>query len=87
MSKQIMWTTKSGEKIPIKEMTTQHIKNCIKAIEEERIQIGETIDLGYTGDGEGDGIIYDFIDMSEEYLQAFEKELKNREVSKWAKKE
>ena len=61
-------------------MTTQHIKNCIKAIEEERIQIGETIDLGYTGDGTGDGIIYDFIDYSKDYIQAFKEELKNRGV-------
>jgi len=72
------WTTKNSEKISIKNMTTQHIKNCIKAIKEERIQIGETIDLGYTGDGDGDGIIYDFIDKSEEYIKAFEKELNNR---------
>ena len=76
----IMWKTKNGEDISIKDMTTQHIKNCIKAIEEERIQIGETIDLGYTGDGCGDGIIYDFIDYSKDYIQAFKEELKNRGV-------
>lgn len=75
-----MWTTKNGDKILIKDMTTQHIKNCIKAIEEERIQIGETIDLGYTGDGEGDGIIYDFIDHSKEYIEAFRNELKSRKT-------
>lgn len=72
------WINKNGDKILIKNMTTQYIKNCIKAIEEERIQIGETIDLGYTGDGEGDGIIYDFIDHSKEYIQALERELEIR---------
>ena len=73
------WETKTGEKIKIKDMTTQHIKNCIKAIQEERISIGETIDLGYTGDGCGDGIIYDFIDYGNDYINAFENELKERE--------
>ena len=72
------WTTKNGEKILIKDMTTQHIKNCIKAIEEGQIQIGKTIDLGYTGDGAGDGIIYDFIDKRKEYIEAFKRELENR---------
>lgn len=78
MKNNLMWKTKNGEELYIKDMTTQHIKNCIKAIEEERIQIGEIIDLGYTGDGDGDGIIYDFIDYSQDYIQAFKNELENR---------
>lgn len=28
------WTTKDGREIPLKEMTTSHIKNCIKFLEE-----------------------------------------------------
>lgn len=72
------WCTKNGEKILIKDMTTQHIKNCIKAIQEDRIQVGETIQLGYTLDGDGDGMIYDFIDYSKDYIQAFNEELKRR---------
>lgn len=72
------WCTKNGEKILIKDMTTQHIKNCIKAIQEDRIQVGETIQLGYTQDGDGDGMIYDFIDYSKDYIQVFNEELKRR---------
>lgn len=72
------WKTKNEEEILIKNMTTEHIKNCIKAIKEDKIQIGETIQLGYTGDGEGDGIIYDFIDYSKDYIKAFNEELNRR---------
>lgn len=72
------WITKNEEKILIKDMTTQHIKNCIKAIEENRISVGQTINLGYTGDGDGDGIIYDFIDYGEQYIKAFKNELERR---------
>ncbi len=72
------WTTKNGDKIEIKDMTTQHIKNCIKAIKEERIVIGINIDIGYTGDGDGDGIIYEWLDDGDNYIRAFEEELKRR---------
>ena len=72
------WTTKNGDKIEIKDMTTQHIKNCIKAIKEKRIIIGTNIDVGYTGDGDGDGIIYQWLDSGDYYVKAFEEELKRR---------
>lgn len=72
------WITKNNKKIKIKDMTTQHIKNCIKAIQEDRIQVGESIQLGYTQDGNGDGIIYDFIDFSKDYIKTFNEELKRR---------
>lgn len=73
-----MWETKNGEKIHIKDMTTEHIKNCIKAIQEDRIQVGKSINIGYTGDGDGDCAIYEWYDMGNDYIQAFEEELKRR---------
>jgi len=74
----LRWKTKEGKELNIKDMTTQHIKNCIKAIQEDRIQVGESIDVGYTGDGDGDGIVYQWIDYGKDYIKAFEEELKNR---------
>lgn len=76
----ITWKTKDGKILNIKDMTTEHIKNCIKAIEEERIEVGEWIPLGYTGDGDGDGIEYQWIDYGENYIKAFKRELKNRGI-------
>lgn len=75
-----MWKTKNGEKTYIKDMTTEHIKNCIKAIQEDRIQVGKSINIGYTGDGDGDGAIYEWYDMGNDYIKAFEEELKRRKV-------
>lgn len=72
------WRTKNGTEIEIKNMTTNHIKNCIKAIKEERIVIGENIDVGYTCDGDGDGITYAWLDNGDIYIRAFEEELKRR---------
>lgn len=72
------WKTKNGNKIKIKDMTTEHIKNCIKAIQEGRIQVCKNIDIGYTGDGDGDGIIYQWVDYGRDYIRAFEEELKKR---------
>lgn len=76
------WTTKNGAKIPIKDMTTDHIKNCIKALKEKRIVAGRRVNIDYTCDGDGDGVIYDFIDDSNDYIKEFEKELERRETRK-----
>ena len=78
------WKTKNGTEIDIKNMTTNHIKNCIKAIKEERIVIGENVDIGYTCDGDGDGITYVWLDNGDIYIKAFEEELKRR--NEWGKK-
>lgn len=78
------WTTKNGDEIEVRDMTTQHIKNCIKAIKEKRIVIGKNVDVGYTCDGDGDGIIYDWLDNGDIYIKAFEEELKRR--NEWGKK-
>lgn len=72
------WKTKDGKEILIKDMTTNHIKNCIKALQEERIKVGETIDVGYTSGGDGDGIMYEYIDYSNDYIKAFSEELLRR---------
>ena len=76
------WVTKNGTKILIKDMTTDHIKNCIKALKEKRIVASRRVNIGYTCDGDGDGVIYDFIDDSNDYIKEFEKELEKRESQK-----
>lgn len=73
------WKTKDGKEILIKDMTTEHIKNCIRAIKEDRIKIGAKIFIGYTQDGDGDGQVYDLIDYSKEYIKIFEEELRSRD--------
>ncbi len=78
VNKIIKWVTKNGEELLIKDMETSHIINCIKAIRDGRIQIGETINLGYTADGEGDGVMYDYIDYKKDYIEAFQEELEKR---------
>ena len=73
-----MWETKNGEKIHIKDMTTKHIENCIKAIKKGKVFVGIRMNIGYTGEGDGDGAIYEWYDMGNDYIQAFEEELKRR---------
>ena len=72
------WRTKDGKEIAIKDMTTEHIKNCIKALQEDRITIGYTISIGYTADGDGDGEMFEFINCADDYIEAFKEELLNR---------
>ena len=72
------WKTKDGKELLIKDMSTKHIKNCIKAIKEDRVHVGVHLDVGYTGDGDGDGVIYQWIDYGNEYIEAFKDELKRR---------
>ena len=58
-------------KLKISEMTTQHIKNCIKALMEDRIMITE---MPFAEDK-----MY-FLDCKNDmYIQAFKEELKKRE--------
>lgn len=75
------WTTKYGEEIEIKDMETDHIKNCIRLLENGHMMT-ECIDIGYTCDGDGDGIIYCNVPnekLTNDYLKAFKKELERRE--------
>lgn len=72
-----IWKTKNGKKIKVKDMTTQHICNCIKCIEEGRIVF--LVSLGYEVDN--DFITYDEdIIEKREWLKTFKEELKNRGV-------
>jgi len=32
---ELIWTTKDGQSIPIREMTTQHLENCLKHFNQE----------------------------------------------------
>ena len=70
------WKTKNGDKIKIKDMTTQHIKNTIKAIEEGRINF--LINLGWAEDNDFQ-IIDEDTERKEYWLDVFYDELKKRE--------
>ena len=45
-----IWTTQNGNKIKVKDMTIQHIKNCIRCIEEGRINF--IINMGWAEDND-----------------------------------
>ena len=69
------WKTKNGDKIKIKDMTTQHIKNTIKAIEEGRINF--LINLGWAEDNDFQ-IIDEDTERKKYWLDVFYDELKKR---------
>ena len=72
-----IWITKNGEKIAVKDMSTQHILNCIKAIKEEKIIF--VTNTGYAPDN--DYIEYEENDLGRErWIKTFENELKKRGV-------
>ena len=71
------WTTRNGEILAIKDMTTEHIKNTIKAIEDERIVF--QINLGYFEDNDFQVIDEDTFTKNE-WLKAFREELKKRGI-------
>lgn len=72
-----IWTTQNGRKINVKDMTTQHILNTLKCIEERRIIF--LIDLGYLEDN--DCKIIDENDIKKErWIKIFKEELKRRKV-------
>ena len=70
------WKTKNGDRIKIKDMTTQHIKNTIKAIEEGRINF--LINLGWEEDNDFQ-IIDEDTERKKYWLDVFYDELKKRE--------
>lgn len=61
------WTTKSGERLNIREMETSHIKNTINLLKKKSQQIDEDEKLWYG----------DYFDYK---ITEFEKELKIRDV-------
>lgn len=70
-----IWITREGKKIDVKNMSTQHILNCIKALEENRINF--YVSLGYFEDND-----FQMFDEDEErkinWIKTFENELRNR---------
>lgn len=58
-----LWKTKNGDEIPISQMTTEHIKNCISMLE-------TSIDK--------DCMVYDEYQAEKAYAETFKAELKRR---------
>lgn len=72
-----IWITRNGEKIAIKDMSTQHILNCLNAIEEGKIIF--VSNNGYAPDN--DYIEYEENDLGKEHwIKTFKNELKKRGV-------
>lgn len=70
-----IWTTQNGSKIKVKDMKTQHILNCIRCIEEGRINF--IINMGWAEDN--DFQMYDEdTEQKEKWLSIFNKELERR---------
>lgn len=70
-----IWTTQNGTRINVKDMTTQHILNTLKCIEEGRIQF--IINMGWAQDN--DYQEYDEnIGEKERWIKIFEEELERR---------
>lgn len=70
-----IWTTKNGEEIKIKDMTSQHILNCIKCIEEGRINF--IINMGWAEDNDYQEFEED-TERKEQWIKIFNNELKRR---------
>lgn len=71
-----IWTTQNGNRIRLKDMTTQHIKNCIRCIEDGRINF--IINMGWAQDN--DYIEYDEdIQQKEKWIKIFKDELERRD--------
>lgn len=71
-----IWTMQNGNKINVKDMTIQHIKNCIRCIEDGRINF--IINMGWAEDN--DYIEYDEdIQQKEKWIKIFKDELEKRE--------
>lgn len=76
------WTTKGGEKISIKDMTTEHIINCIKMLQKQIDTKNTARMVGIFGvaDDQDDNIVYE-IDVKkdiESMIETFNKELVRR---------
>ena len=71
-----IWTTQNGEKIDVKDMSTSHIVNTLKCIEEKKINF--IVNLGWFEDND-----FQQIEENEEerdmWIDVFENELKRRE--------
>lgn len=50
------WKTKDGQELEIKDMSTEHIKNCIKMMDREG---GKEYAVGFGGDVDTYGVFYE----------------------------
>lgn len=86
-----IWKTKSGQKLKIKDMSTEHIKNCIgllnhyhSAKSNSLCAFGNML-TGEIAQAHFDGMLEDLYengweDKAEDYIYSFEKELERRGV-------
>ena len=74
-----IWTCKNGKKINVKDMTTEHIENCINALEEGRINF--IINLGYLEDNDCQ-IFEEDEEKKNRWIKIFKEELIERENMK-----
>ena len=70
-----IWTTRNGNKIKVKDMTTSHIINTLRCIEENRIQF--IINLGWFEDNDFEQITED-TEAKNKWINIFESELERR---------
>jgi hypothetical protein len=77
MAKCKVWTMKDGQQIKIEQMTSSHIENCIKALEEDRIN--RIISLGWANDNDYVEYMED-TEWKRDWINAFEEELEKRGV-------
>lgn len=70
-----IWTTQNGNKIKVKDMTSTHILNCIRCIEDGRINF--IINMGWAEDND-----YQMFDENtqekERWIAIFKNELRRR---------
>lgn len=71
----MIWTTRDGTNIKVENMSTQHIKNTLRCIENGKISF--TINLGYFEDNDFQVIEEDDI-TKEKWIKIFNNELKRR---------
>ena len=66
------WTTREGEELKIKKMSSTHISNCINYLKQNPIT------MVYGGPDVLDTIIDIDYELTNKYIKAFKKELKKR---------
>ena len=70
-----IWTTRDGTKIKVKDMTTQHILNTLKCIEDGRIRF--IINMGWAMDNDYQEL-YEDIERRYHWKKIFNEELERR---------
>ncbi len=70
-----IWTTQYGTKINVKDMTTKHILNTLKCIEDGRIQF--IINMGWATDNDYQEFDED-VERRDHWIKIFEEELERR---------